>query len=119
MSAARRRILVALAVAVPFAVAALLPGAGPPTTGGLPWDKLLHAAGCATIVAAGTWATRRDDPRTLLALVALVSLYGGGVELAQAFVPSRHPSLLDFAADVAGACLGALAVRLRAVRAQR
>lgn len=114
-----RRVHVVLLAVVLFAVAALLPGGGAPTVGGFSWDKCLHAAGCAALVVIGAWAFRRDDPRALLALAALALLYGGGIELAQGLVPTRDPSLLDFAADVAGACFGALAVRLRAVLARR
>ncbi|GAD52213.1 hypothetical protein MBEHAL_0973 [Halarchaeum acidiphilum MH1-52-1] len=103
-----RRHLLVLALALFVAVATLLPGASAPTAGGFPWDKLLHAAGGAALVLAGAWALRRDDARALAVLALAAALYGGGLELAQALVPSRDPAVLDFLADAAGASLGAL-----------
>lgn len=113
-----RRPLVPLGVALAVVVASLLPGAGAPTAGGLPWDKPAHALGGAALALASAWALRRRDGRALLACALLAVLVGAGIELAQAFVPGRHPSLLDLTADAVGAALGALAAR-RFTRASR
>lgn len=75
-------------------------------------DKLLHLAEFAVLGAllaralrAGGW----PPARVLVGALLLGSLYGASDELHQAFVSDRHADLRDWAADTAGAALGAAA----------
>ncbi len=77
------------------------------------FDKLLHLAEYAVLGALVAWALRlggRPTARVFgLALLA-GSLYGASDELHQKFVPERTADPRDWAADTAGAALGAAAV---------
>ena|SRR5689334_1614531 len=73
-------------------------------------DKLLHFTGYALMSAA---AVGFCHTRHRLALwAALATAFGGGIEIAQAFIPYRSCELLDFVADAAGAALGCLTAQL-------
>ena len=50
--------------------------------------------------------------RAWLIALAAVALYAASDELHQAFVPGRHPDLLDLVCDLVGAALGLLCWRL-------
>jgi hypothetical protein len=51
-------------------------------------------------------------PGRLARLMVLLVIFAGAVELAQFVAPGRHPRLVDFAVDAAGACAGALLAAL-------
>jgi VanZ family protein len=76
-------------------------------------DKVAHAgeyAILAALVATGLVATGLAAGRRAILIAALVgSLYGASDEIHQAFVPGRDADPRDWAADTAGALLGALA----------
>jgi VanZ family protein len=68
-------------------------------------DKVAHAFGYAVLGALLARATGR--PRVA---IVLATLYGASDEFHQAFVPGRTPDVLDLAADLLGAAVGAAAV---------
>ena len=76
----------------------------PPDLGALVSDKLGHLLAYALGGAIGSAAAprRRSQRRVLIALVA----FGALLELVQAAVPGRSPSLGDLASNVAGVLLG-------------
>lgn len=83
----------------------------PPELWGL--DKLLHLAEYAGLGALVAWALRLGgrSPARVLGLALLAgSLYGASDELHQRLVPERTADARDWAADTAGAALGAAAV---------
>lgn len=81
-------------------VMALLPN--PPQVPGNPPDKIQHVAAFATLGMLGCYAFPR---RSALWLVAALSLFGAGIEIAQAIpVLHRDSDPLDWLADTA-ACL--------------
>jgi hypothetical protein len=51
-------------------------------------------------------------PGHLARLLVLLVIFAGAIELAQFFAPGRHPRLIDFVVDAAGACAGALLAAL-------
>ena len=77
------------------------------------FDKVLHLAEYAVLGGLIAWALRRGGrpPARVLGLALLAgSLYGATDELHQKFVPERTADPRDWAADTAGAALGAAAV---------
>jgi VanZ family protein len=74
-------------------------------------DKVLHAiayAALAALLVPGLRGAGLPARRALLAAIALASLYGVSDEIHQAFVPGRTADVLDWAADTAGAAVGAV-----------
>lgn len=103
----RSRRWLPLAVALLILVASLVPGGGGGgTLGPVGVDKLLHVAGYAVLAGTSLWTLRDRRLGTTLAVVVLVTGYGGVVELLQGPVPGRAVSLLDLVADAVGALLG-------------
>jgi VanZ family protein len=102
-----------LPAAVAFAIlaASLLPGSASGAAGGavgpVGVDKLLHVVGYAVLAAVALAALRRPNGREVLAVVVLVTAFGGAVELLQAPISGRSVSVLDLVADAVGAVLGA------------
>jgi VanZ family protein len=89
---------------------------GPP--GGIS-DKTAHfliygALGASLIRALAGGRSAAMTLRTILAAIALATLYGISDEIHQFFVPPRTPDILDIAADTAGACAGAIVLTLLA-----
>jgi VanZ family protein len=76
------------------------------------WDKLLHAveyAGLAGLLVLGfTHVGTMGMRRSALLAILLAAAYGATDEIHQAFVPSRHASWLDWAADAIGALVGGI-----------
>jgi VanZ family protein len=87
----------------------------PSTPGG---DKTAHVGAYAimgALFARAFWFGTPWAKRTLFAGAAAVSIaYGAFDEIHQYFVPGRHASFGDFAADAAGAVLGSLGFGLLA-----
>jgi VanZ family protein len=96
----------------------------PAPPGGLT-DKHAHFATYAVLATLIVWGlTDRSPARTTwgmaVAAVVLASLYGASDEWHQSFVPGRHVSALDWAADTAGAVLAGVGLRAWAIiRARR
>lgn len=89
-----------LALAAAMLLIAWLALTPQPDVPGLGWDKLNHLAAFLVLAALAEigWPGRRALPWRL----ALVLGYGVGIELAQALLPYRQASVLDFAADALG-----------------
>lgn len=103
----RARRWLPVAVALVILVASLVPGGGGGgTLGPVGVDKLLHVVGYAVLAGTSLWALRDRRLGATLAVVVLVTGYGGVVELLQGPVPGRAVSLLDLVADAVGAVLG-------------
>ncbi len=100
------------------AISAVLAGSLAPgsAAGGLPADadKLLHAAGYATIALSVTGSQRAETTRALIAVVLAATLLGVGVEVVQPTV-GRTASVLDALANLLGATAGAVGWRLATV----
>ncbi len=103
----RARRWLPLAVALVILVASLVPGGGGGgAIGPVGVDKLLHVVGYAVLAGTSLWALCDRRLGATLAVVVLVTGYGGVVELLQGPVPGRAVSLLDLVADGVGAVLG-------------
>jgi VanZ family protein len=102
---------VPIAVALAILAASLLPGSASSAAGGtvgpVGVDKLLHVVGYAVLAVVVLAALRRPSGREALAVVVLVTGFGGAVELLQAPVPGRSVSSFDLVADAVGAVVGA------------
>lgn len=107
----RSRRLVPVVVALAILAGSFVPGSASGAAGGavgpVGVDKLLHAVGYAVLAVAGLWAAPGRDARTVLAVVVVVTGFGGVVELLQWPIPGRSVSVLDLVADAVGAVLGA------------
>ncbi|MFD1514610.1 VanZ family protein [Halomarina rubra] len=83
-------------------------------------DKWVHAGSYAALALVATYALAAwtDVTRwgTLLAVVAVVALYGVGIEVVQATIPARSFDLVDMAANATGALLAAAGWSLFAPR---
>lgn len=76
-------------------------------------DKVVHLALYGVLGATLAWAKRYGPSRVPhWALILVGFAYGAVDEWHQRFVPRRHPSTWDFAADVAGVVAGYLLVLL-------
>lgn len=76
-------------------------------------DKVLHAAeygGLGLLLTLALEAAGMRVRRAAVAALLAASLYGATDEIHQAFVPNRDADLRDWAADTAGAALGAVSV---------
>ncbi|GCF13205.1 hypothetical protein Harman_11400 [Haloarcula mannanilytica] len=110
----RRRYLPAVGFSLLLLGTSLLPvPEGPseqlPVLLGVSLDKWVHAASYGALTALLAWARRARGWVTVAALAAVAVLYGAGVELLQALVPSRGTSGADFLANTVGAVLAGLA----------
>lgn len=73
-------------------------------------DKLVHAgmyAGLASLILAAASLFRPVGLRTVGVLLVVIAAYAAVDEWTQSFVPTRTADIGDWAADVAGAALGA------------
>ena len=68
------------------------------------WDKLQHLIAYGALAICGTVGFQGRRPRLILG-VGLMAL-GCGLEVAQAVIPGRSPSVIDAAANIAGMALG-------------
>lgn len=102
------RALLALLLATITSLA-LLPH--PPSGVSTGWDKSNHALAFASITFASVWALW-PHPRQWPVLAIAVLAYGGGIEIAQTFLPPRSGEWLDLLADGVGIALGLLAAWL-------
>ena len=69
------------------------------------WDKQLHFASYAALTLALAYATVRYRRRPWLrasAVIVLVAVFGGAIELLQGVVPYRYTSPMDYLANVIG-----------------
>lgn len=99
------RALLALLLAV-ITWLALSPA--PPDSASTGWDKANHTLAFAALAFVSVWAVWQR-PRQWLLLVAALLAYGGFIEIAQSFVPSRSAEWNDVLADGVGIVLGLLA----------
>ncbi|AHG04696.1 antibiotic resistance protein VanZ [Halobacterium sp. DL1] len=98
---------VAAAVGLVVVAASLVPGStGAASALPANADKLLHAGGYAALSFSVAAAMRARTVRTLAVVVLAVAALGGAVELVQPAV-GRTLSLLDAAANLVGASVGA------------
>ncbi len=91
-----------------------IPGAQLPSTNVHDADKLVHLTMYGVLgwlCARAIW-TRERVTRSLLLLLAAVSLFGAVDEWHQQFIPGRSMELLDWMSDTAGAGAGLLAMAL-------
>jgi len=90
---------------VAIVVVSLVPGDARPNTG-LPGqiDHIITYCGTAGILGLGYPATKSRFG-TMVMLISLAAT----LEVAQRWIPGRHPQFIDFVASVAGTCLGMLA----------
>ncbi|CAA7627705.1 membrane hypothetical protein [Candidatus Terasakiella magnetica] len=102
--AARLSCCVTLGVAV---IGSLAPHMGPPESHYL--DKVVHVAGYGALTLQIGLSLHRRNPVLVAGLIAL--LLGGGLELAQCWVPGRSGSWDDFAANALGVLAGMAATR--------
>lgn len=100
---ARRWILVGWFALVSMVVLlSLIPAAAPPGIYGA--DKVLHLLAFLTLAAIPAAAIA--DTRWVLLVALFLIAVGGGIEVAQSFVPNRVASGFDWAMDVVGIGLG-------------
>ena len=71
------------------------------------WDKANHALAFAVLAFVGVWAFA-SRPHQWLWLVLALLAYGGGIEVAQSYLPPREADLADLLADAVGIALGLL-----------
>ncbi|MCQ4332515.1 VanZ family protein [Natronomonas sp. F2-12] len=99
--------IVCLALAVLLA-SIVDPGGGlPRTLLGIGFTTYLHVLAYAGLAAVSGYALASAERRTLLAVAALVTLYGAAIELLQGTIPYRTMAASDAATNAVGAALGA------------
>ena len=86
-------------------VLSLLPATVVETPAVLGFDKLAHAAVYGVLALLAHRAVRRPCLSCGLVVAVLCGALGACLELAQAFVPGRTPSLADAVANLAGAAI--------------
>lgn len=77
----------------------------PPKTVDSGWDKANHAMAFAALAFTSVWA-QWPRPRAWLGLVLALLAFGGGIEIAQSFLPPREADWLDLLADGVGIAIG-------------
>jgi VanZ family protein len=75
------------------------------------WDKLNHASAFAALTLVAIFALPRSRRSLWLVLVGLLC-FGGAIEVAQSFTPTRNAEWGDLLADAVGMAAGALAAML-------
>ncbi len=75
------------------------------------WDKLNHAGAFAALTVVAIFAFPRSR-RSLWLLLAGLLCFGGAIEIAQSFTPTRSAEWGDLLADAVGMAAGALAAVL-------
>ena len=75
------------------------------------WDKLNHASAFAALTVVAVFAFPRS-PRSLWLLLAGLLCFGGAIEIAQSFTPTRNAEWGDLLADAVGIAAGAFAAML-------
>lgn len=88
-------------------IGSLVPHMGPPE--GHHADKIIHVAGYAALTLQLVLAVNRPHSALFAGVSALI--VGGGLELAQCWVPGRSGSWDDFAADLIGVAAGMAVAR--------
>lgn len=104
---ARRHLWRALLLLLIIAICWLALSPVPPKTADTGWDKANHALAFAVLAFVGVWAFA-SRPRQWGWLVLALLAYGGGIEIAQSFVPPREADVADLLADGLGIALGLL-----------
>jgi hypothetical protein len=97
---------------VAIVVVSLVPGDARPETG-LPGQIDHIVAYCGT---AGLLGLGYPAAKSRFGMIAMLISLAATLEVAQRWIPGRHPQFIDFAAGVAGTCLGS---SVPCVRAQR
>jgi VanZ family protein len=100
-----RLLLAILLVAVTWL--ALTPA--PPEALSAGWDKLNHAAAFAALCVAALFAFPRSRSNAVWVALALLC-FGGAIEVAQSFTPTRNAEWGDLLADAVGIAVGGLLV---------
>ncbi len=87
-----------------------IPGSDIPTLPFRNFDKVVHLTiyGVLGWLTVRAWAGGSRATAAALAAVALVSCFGAIDEWHQQYIPQRSMDLMDWAADTAGATIGAL-----------
>lgn len=98
------RALLALLLAV---ITWLALSTAPPQTADTGWDKANHALAFTALAFSAVWALWQR-PRQWPVLFIVLLAYGGAIEIAQSFVPSREAEWADLLADGVGIVLGLL-----------
>ena len=75
------------------------------------WDKLNHAAAFTALTVVAVFAFPRSW-RNLWLLLAALLCFGGAIEIAQSFIPTRNAEWGDLLADAVGTAAGVLAAML-------
>ena len=75
------------------------------------WDKLNHAAAFAALTVVAVFAFPRSR-RSLWLLLAGLLCFGGAIEIAQSFTPTRNAEWGDLLADAVGMAAGVFATML-------
>ncbi len=99
------------------AVAWLALAPAPPDALSTGWDKLNHASAFTALCVAALFAFPHSRANVLWVAVALLA-FGGAIEIAQSFTPTRSAEWGDLLADAVGIALGAL-IALGLTRAGR
>lgn len=79
----------------------------PPETLSSGWDKLNHAGAFAALTVVGVFASPRSRNHRL-ALLGAVFCFGGLIEIAQSFTPTRSAEWADLLADAIGMAAGVM-----------
>ncbi|MEO8806272.1 MAG: VanZ family protein [Burkholderiaceae bacterium] len=102
-----RWLLAALAVTVAWLALSPTPPDGIDTG----WDKLNHALAFAVLTVMATFALPHSRWRFWL-LVSGLLCFGGAIEIAQSFTPTRNAEWADLLADAVGMAAGMFATML-------
>jgi len=106
-----------LALLLVAAILYLALSPAPPKTIDTGWDKANHGLAFVTLTLAAYFGWASSSLRLVWTWLALLA-FGGGIEIAQSFVPPRSAEWADWLADAVGIALGTLIAKLL-VRARR